>query len=210
MSTIWIGRAILSVHNKEGLVPLGQQLASLNVEILSTGGTAKYLRESGVPVIDVAAYTGFPEILGGRVKTLHPKIAGGILMPQTSLGVEEAHHHGFGHIDLVVVNLYPFEETVRAQGANVDVDAAMEQMDIGGVTMIREGAKNHKYVTVVTHPSQYPALMAEMEHTSRTRASGYGGVSAEMRKTFAALALKHTARYCATEAAYLEELYLQG
>ncbi len=208
MSTIWFGRAILSVYDKEGIVELGALLAKLKVEILSTGGTAQVLRDHWVPVIEVSKYTGSPEILGGRVKTLHPKIAGGILVPQTGLGVEEAFRHGFSPIDLVVVNLYPFSETVAKEG--VTVDEAMEQMDIGGVTMVRAGAKNHKYVTVVTHPSQYPALMAELEHTSRTRSSGNGGVSTETRKTLAALALQHTARYCAAEAEYLARLVPAG
>ncbi|MBI1961442.1 MAG: hypothetical protein HYS45_01935 [Parcubacteria group bacterium] len=207
MNTIWIGRAILSVSDKQGLLPLGALLAKLNVEIIATGGTARELWAGGVSAIEVSAYTGFPEILKGRVKTLHPKVAGGILVPQTGSGVQEVLAHGIGVIDLVVVNLYPFEETVREQGANVNVDAAMEEMDIGGVTLIRAAAKNHRYVTVVTDPSQYPALMAELTVTAASRSSGRGGVSWETRKLLAAAALRHTARYTEVEAAFLERVY---
>ena len=146
-----VRRALVSVHDKTGVVDFARALAGLGVEIVSTGGTARLLRESGVPVRDVADVTGFPEMLDGRVKTLHPKIHGGILARRD----EPAHlaaleRHGIPPIDLVVVALYPFEATVARPG--VTLAEAIEQIDVGGPTMIRAAAKNHASVAVVTDP----------------------------------------------------------
>ncbi|PYO58895.1 MAG: bifunctional phosphoribosylaminoimidazolecarboxamide formyltransferase/inosine monophosphate cyclohydrolase, partial [Candidatus Rokuibacteriota bacterium] len=144
-----VRRALVSVHDKTGVVDFARGLADLGVEILSTGGTARLLRESGVPVVDVAQVTGFPEMLDGRVKTLHPKVHGGILArrdrPEHMAALEA---HGIGRIDLVAVTLYPFEATVATPG--VTLDEAVENIDIGGPSMIRGAAKNHASVAVIT------------------------------------------------------------
>ncbi len=151
-----VRRALVSVHDKTGIVAFAQALATLGVELLSTGGTAKLLRESGVRVLDVSEVTGFPEMLDGRVKTLHPRIHGGILarrdLPEHLTALEK---HGIAPIDLVVVALYPFEQTVARP--DVTRAEAIEQIDVGGPTMIRAAAKNHASVAVVTAQSQYRA-----------------------------------------------------
>ena len=210
MSKERIGRAIISVYDKQGIVPLGRLLDELNVEIVSTGGTAKALREAGVPVVDVSEYTGFPELLGGRVKTLHPKVHAGILVPHTGAGVPEILAYGIGVIELVVVNLYPFEATVAKEG--VAVDEAMEQMDIGGVTMIRAAAKNHQYKTVVVDPGDYPALMEELSQTHRNALGNAvrGCISLETRQRLATIAIRHTARYEAAVKGYFERAVWPG
>jgi len=160
---IAIRRALISVSDKQGLVPFAQALAERGVEILSTGGSARTLREAGVPVKEVAEHTGFPEILDGRVKTLVPQIHGGILgRRDLDEHVAQMVAHGIAPIDLVAVNLYPFEATV-AKGAP-DADC-VENIDIGGPALIRAGAKNHDFVTVLTDPDQYGAVLAEL--TSR-------------------------------------------
>ena len=151
-----IRRALISVYDKSGLVELGEKLHAAGVEILSTGSTAKTLADAGIPVIPVEDYTGFPEMMGGRVKTLHPRIHGGILADQTNpehLAAIAA--HDIAPFDLVVNNLYPFAETI-ASGANFD--ESIEQIDIGGPSMLRGAAKNHKSVAVLSNPNQYPAL----------------------------------------------------
>src|SRR5262245_4933245 len=190
-----IRRALVSVHDKTGVVELSRVLHSFGVEILSTGGTARLLRESGVPVREVADVTGFPEMLDGRVKTLHPMIHGGILarrdIPE-HLGALE--RHGIPAIDLVVVALYPFEATVARPG--VAREEAVEQIDIGGPAMIRAAAKNHGGVAVVTDPSQYAAVIEEL------RAAG-GTLSAATRERLAAEAFARTARYDGAIASYL-------
>ncbi len=190
-----IRRALVSVHDKTGVVELCRTLAGLGVEILSTGGTAKLLRESGVPVRDVADVTGFPEMMDGRVKTLHPKIHGGILarrdVPEHLAALDR---HGIPPIDLVVVALYPFEQTVARPG--VTLAEAIEQIDVGGPTMIRAAAKNHASVAVVTDPSQYAALLDELK--------GLGGtLSPETRSRLAQEAFRRTAQYDAAIAAWL-------
>lgn len=154
-------RALLSVSDKTGLVDLARALADRGVELLSTGGSARTLREAGLPVKDVAEVTGFPEMMDGRVKTLHPMVHGGLL----ALRDNDAHlaameEHGIGPIDLLVVNLYPFEETV-AKGA--DYDTCIENIDIGGPAMIRAAAKNHAFVSTVTDVEDYQPLLAELE-----------------------------------------------
>jgi phosphoribosylaminoimidazolecarboxamide formyltransferase / IMP cyclohydrolase len=190
-----IGRALISVHDKTGVVDLARALATLGVEILSTGGTARLLREAGVGVRDVAEVTGFPEMLDGRVKTLHPRIHGGILArrdrPEHMAALQQ---HGIGPIDLVVANLYPFEATVARP--DVTREDAIEQIDIGGPAMIRAAAKNHTTVAVVTHPSQYGPLIEELRSTN-------GQLGDATRARLAQDAFRQTSAYDATIAAYL-------
>ena len=157
-----ISRALLSVTDKSGLLEFAQFLAGHGVEILSTGGTAKLLREGGVPVVEVSDYTGFPEMLDGRVKTLHPKIHGGILgRRDLSSHQEQMARHGIQPIDMVVVNLYQFEQVVAKPGCTLE--DAIENIDIGGPTLLRASAKNYKDVTVVVDPADYPHIMSEMK-----------------------------------------------
>ncbi len=190
-----VRRALVSVHDKTGIVELAQALSALGVEILSTGGTAKLIREAGVPVVDVSDATGFPEMLDGRVKTLHPKIHGGILarrdIPEHLAALAK---HGIAPIDLVVVALYPFEQTVARPG--VTQAEAIEQIDVGGPTMIRAAAKNHASVAVVTAKSQYGAVLDEL------RSSG-GSLSDATRFRLAQEAFRRTAQYDAAIASYL-------
>jgi phosphoribosylaminoimidazolecarboxamide formyltransferase / IMP cyclohydrolase len=190
-----IRRALVSVHDKSGVVELARGLVGYGVEILSTGGTAKLLRQSGVPVRDVADVTGFPEMMDGRVKTLHPRIHGGILarrdVPEHLAAMDT---HGIPAIDLVVVALYPFEQTVARPG--VTLAEAIEQIDVGGPTMIRAAAKNQAGVAVVTDPSQYAAVLAEL------KASG-GALGQETRSRLAQEAFRRTAQYDAAIAAWL-------
>ncbi|MBC7491281.1 MAG: bifunctional phosphoribosylaminoimidazolecarboxamide formyltransferase/IMP cyclohydrolase, partial [Novosphingobium sp.] len=186
MTDVKIARALLSVSDKTGLVELGQALAAHGVDLVSTGGTAKALRDAGLPVRDISDLTGFPEMMDGRVKTLHPKVHGGLLAvrdnPEHAAAMAE---HDIGAIDLVVVNLYPFRETV-AKGAGRD--EVIENIDIGGPSMVRSAAKNHAYVTIVTDPADYPALIAEIERTS-------GGTGFDFRRAMAAKAYAQTAAY---------------
>jgi phosphoribosylaminoimidazolecarboxamide formyltransferase/IMP cyclohydrolase len=193
MSTV--RRALLSVHDKTGVADFAKGLQALGVEILSTGGTAKLLRDAGVHVVDVAQVTGFPEMLDGRVKTLHPKVHGGILAKRdTPAHMQALEAHGIGPIDLVVVALYPFEQTVARPG--VTVEEAIENIDIGGPSMIRGAAKNHGGVGVVTDPSQYAPVLDEL------RKSG-GALSAETRGRLALEAFWRTSQYDAAIAGYL-------
>jgi phosphoribosylaminoimidazolecarboxamide formyltransferase / IMP cyclohydrolase len=192
-----ITRALLSVSDKTGLVPFAQALAARGVEIVSSGGTHKALAEAGVPVEKVSVVTGFPEILGGRVKTLHPRIHGGILadrsLPAHLADLEE---HSIPVFDLVVVNLYPFRQTLTKPG--VTETEAVEMIDIGGPAMIRAAAKNFAHVAVVVEPADYDALLVEL-------ASQDGELSAELRRTLAAKAFRHTATYDGAIATWLEE-----
>src|SRR5512146_1735525 len=172
-----IRRALLSVSDKAGLVALAQTLAGAGVELISTGGTAKALREAGLQVIDLSAYTGFPEMLDGRVKTLHPKVHGGLLHLRGNPAHEAAiRAHGIQPIDMVVVNLYPFEQTVARPEATLH--EAIENIDIGGPSMLRSAAKNHESVTVVVDPADY-ALVAEQIKAS-------GNTTLELRRKLAA------------------------
>ena len=156
-----VKRALLSVSDKTGLVALGQALAAKGVELLSTGGSAKTLRDAGLEVKDVADVTGFPEMMDGRVKTLHPKVHGGLLALRDNADhVKAMSDHDIGAIDLLVVNLYPFEAAL-ARGA--DYDEMIENIDIGGPAMIRAAAKNHGFVTTVVDVEDYDALIAELE-----------------------------------------------
>jgi phosphoribosylaminoimidazolecarboxamide formyltransferase/IMP cyclohydrolase len=186
MPSVRIKRALLSVSDKTGLAELGAALAERRIELISTGGTAKALREAGLEVIDVAEVTGFPEMMDGRVKTLHPMVHGGLLAvrddPAHAAAMDE---HGIGAIDLVVVNLYPFEATVAHGAAR---DEVIENIDIGGPSMVRSAAKNHAFVTIVTDPSDYRTLLEELE------AHG-GGTSFDFRRKMAAKAFSATAAY---------------
>jgi phosphoribosylaminoimidazolecarboxamide formyltransferase/IMP cyclohydrolase len=192
-----IARALISVHDKSGVLELARALARGGVDIVSTGGTARLLRDAGVPVRDVAEVTGFPEMLDGRVKTLHPRIHGGLLArrdrPEHMAALEA---HGIGAIDLVVAGLYPFEATVARAG--VEREEAIEQIDIGGPAMIRAAAKNCAAVAVVTDPSQYAALLEELGETG-------GQVSAATRSRLAREAFRRTSEYDASIASYLGE-----
>lgn len=186
-------RALLSVSDKTGIVELGQALAEMGFVIISTGGTFKALQAAGVPVESVSSVTGFPEIMDGRVKTLHPKIHGGILARPIALHLEAAKAHGIELIDLVVVNLYPFQETIAKP--NITRTEAIEQIDIGGPAMVRAAAKNHERVAVVVKPSRYPQIIEELRKQ--------GQISLETRQLLAKEAFSHTAAYDASIAAYL-------
>ena len=190
-----IRRALISVHDKTGVVDLAKALSGFGVEIVSTGGTAKLLRDSGVAVRDVADVTGFPEMMDGRVKTLHPKIHGGILARRDAPEhVAALERHGIPPIDLVVVALYPFEQTIATPGATRA--QAIEQIDVGGPTMIRAAAKNHASVAVVTDASQYADVLDELKATG-------GALSDATRARLAQEAFARTARYDAAIARYL-------
>ena len=181
-----VARALVSVSDKTGLEEFASSLARRGVAILSTGGTARILREAGIAVTDVSDHTGFPEIMDGRVKTLHPAVHGGILARRDDAGHRAAMEtHGIAGIDLVVVNLYPFEEAVRDGAA---LDACIETIDIGGPAMIRAAAKNHEDVTVVVQPSDYAAVTEEMEALG-------GATSLPLRRRLAATAFARTAAY---------------
>ncbi|MGV2494744.1 bifunctional phosphoribosylaminoimidazolecarboxamide formyltransferase/IMP cyclohydrolase [Pelagerythrobacter aerophilus] len=186
MSDVTIKRALLSVSDKNGLVDLGAKLAKGGVELVSTGGTARTLREAGLTVRDVSDLTGFPEMMDGRVKTLHPMVHGGLLAvrdnPEHAAAMET---HEIGAIDLVVVNLYPFEATV-ARGA--EREEIIENIDIGGPSMVRSAGKNHQFVTIVTDPADYDDLLDEL-------AAHDGGTSIEFRRKMAAKAFAATAAY---------------
>ncbi|MBW8073085.1 MAG: bifunctional phosphoribosylaminoimidazolecarboxamide formyltransferase/IMP cyclohydrolase [Ferrovum sp.] len=191
-------RALLSVSDKTGLIELAQVLHHLDIELLSTGGTAQALRDAKIPVREVSDLTGFPEMLDGRVKTLHPKIHGGLLGNRDIPSHQEAMtRHGIDPIDLVVVNLYPFRETIAQPG--VTLEEAIENIDIGGPAMVRSAAKNHVHVAVVTDPTDYPRLIDELE---RNR----GALSAATRFELAVKAFSHTAEYDGAIATYLSGL----
>jgi len=157
-----IERAIISVTDKTGVVDFARSLAGFGVQILSTGGTAKAMRDGGVPVTDISEYTGFPEMLDGRVKTLHPKVHGGLLgMRSNPEHIKTMKKHGIKNIDMLVVNLYQFEKTIAKQG--VTLDEAIENIDIGGPAMLRSSAKNFRDVTVIVDPSDYDKILKEMK-----------------------------------------------
>lgn len=185
-------KAILSVHNKQGLVPFAAALVEAGWDLLASGGTARLLSEAGLPVTEVAAYTQSPEILGGRVKTLHPAIHGGLLARPTAADLQELQNLGWDYIDLVAVNLYPFEETIARPG--VSLDEAIENIDIGGVTLIRAAAKNNARVTLLCDPEDYAGVIAELKS---------GGISLETRQKLAVKGFQTTAHYDQAIAAYL-------
>ncbi len=182
-----IERALISVYDKSGVVEFAKGLAGLGVEIISSGGTATLLKENGVGVIEVSDYTGFPEMMDGRVKTLHPKVHGGLLaLRDNSTHVSQMKEHGILPIDMVVVNLYPFEATVAREG--VTMEEAVEKIDIGGPSMIRSAAKNHRHVAVVVDPGQYAPVLEEMEANN-------GCISEAKTMELATQVFKLTAQY---------------
>ena len=178
-----VHRALLSVSDKTGLIELARDLHALGIELLSTGGSARHLRDAGLPVRDVSALTGFPEIMDGRVKTLHPRVHGGLL-GRLDVDAEVMAAHGIEPIDLLVVNLYPFAATVAR--ADVSMDDAIENIDIGGPAMLRAASKNHQRVTVLTDPADYAELIASLRA---------GGTLLAQRRALAAKCYAHTARY---------------
>jgi phosphoribosylaminoimidazolecarboxamide formyltransferase / IMP cyclohydrolase len=194
-----VSRALVSVSDKKGILDLGKRLAKLGVEILSTGGTARALREAGIPVKDVSDFTGFPEMLDGRVKTLHPRVHGGILGRPTDEHRRQMREHGIDAIDLVVVNLYPFRETV-ARGASFE--DVIENIDIGGPAMVRSAAKNHERVTVVVDPADYDRVLTEIE--------AKGELPQAMRFELCRKAFAHTAAYDGAIASHLGRLSEAG
>ncbi len=196
-----IKRALLSVSDKTGLIDFARALSAQGVELLSTGGTAKAIRDAGLPVKDVSEFTGFPEMLDGRVKTLHPKVHAGILaVRDNDAHVATMNEHGLGYIDLVCVNLYPFVQTVSKPHT---LDDAIENIDIGGPAMVRSSAKNYKHVAIVTDPADYPALISEMQANS-------GALHDETRFNLAKKAFTHTAQYDGHISNYLTSLNAEG
>jgi len=193
-----VKRALVSVSDKNGIVELCQALNAAGIEILSTGGTAKLLAEKNIPVTEVSKHTGFPEMMDGRVKTLHPKIHGGILGRR---GLDDAvmQQHGITPIDLVVVNLYPFEAAVAKE--NCSLEDAIENIDIGGPAMVRATAKNYAYVTIVVNPDDYSRVMTEIKS---------GGITAATRFDLAIKAFEHTAKYDGLIANYLGRIQSDG
>jgi phosphoribosylaminoimidazolecarboxamide formyltransferase / IMP cyclohydrolase len=185
-------RALLSVSDKTGLVDFARRLHAAGAELVASGGTARAVASAGVPVLQVEDVTSFPEILGGRVKTLHPAIHGGILTRRTPQHLAELKSHNIAAIDLVVVNLYPFQQTVAQP--NVTLATAVEEIDIGGVALLRAAAKNHESVTVVCDPADYDAV---------AEAFATGGTSVHQRKQYALKAFRHTAEYDTAISSYL-------
>jgi len=191
-----IQRALLSVSDKTGLLDLAHSLTAAGVQIFSTGGTRRHLEDGGVPVRDVAQYTGFPEMMDGRIKTLHPKVHGGILCRHDNPDDMAALAlHGILSFELVVVNLYPFEQTVARPG--VSLEDAIEQIDIGGPSMIRSAAKNHAFVTVATDPGQYETILHQVR--------AHGCTTPSLRRELAGAAFARTAKYDAAIAAYFAQ-----
>ncbi len=191
-----ITRALISVSDKTGIIDFSKALSHLGIELLSTGGTAKILAENNIPVTEVSDYTGFPEMMDGRVKTLHPKVHGGILGRR---GIDDTvmANNDIKPIDMVVVNLYPFEQTIANQ--NCDFETAIENIDIGGPTMIRAAAKNHADVAIIVDPNDYASTLSELTNTENT-------LSGETRFNLALKSFEHTARYDTTIATYLGKL----
>ncbi len=189
-----IKRALISVSDKRGLEELARGLNELGVELISTGGTAERIRKAGLPVKEVSEITQFPEMLGGRVKSLHPNIFGGILAERKEEHLNDLEKHNIGLIDLVICNLYPFAQVIA--GSDVTEDIAIENIDIGGPSMIRAAAKNYKYVTVVVEPEDYRLLLEELQEKE-------GSVSYDTRRYLAVKAFKHTADYDALIYRYL-------
>ena len=194
-------RAILSVSDKSGLIPFGKALAARGFELVSTGGTARALADAGLPVVNVSDVTGFPEMMDGRVKTLHPKIHGGILARrQNSEDLELARQHGIGLVDLVVVNLYPFVETAAKPG--IKFDDLIEQIDIGGPSLVRAASKNFRDVLIVVSPNDYDEVIAELDRN--------GGPTPAFRFELARRAFEHTGQYDTAIAATLAKYNVEG
>jgi len=194
-----IQRALISLSDKTGIVELARELNNFGVEILSTGGTAKLLRENNITVTEVSAYTGFPEMLDGRVKTLHPKIHGGLLaLRKNPEHVRTLNEHQIGMIDMVVVNLYPFSETTRKPG--VTIEEVIENIDIGGPAMLRSAAKNHQSVAVICNPGRYPQVISELRQNK-------GCLSEGLLRELGIEVYGHTSRYDAAIYQYLSEYF---
>ena len=187
--------AILSVYDKTGIVEFAQGLASLGWTLLASGGTASLLRNNGITVTEVADYTKSPEILGGRVKTLHPAIHGGLLARPTDADHKELLNLGWDYIDLVAVNLYPFEATIAKP--NVAYDEVIENIDIGGVTLIRAAAKNHERVILVCDPADYASVLSDLKK---------GGIPFDARKGFAIKGFQATSHYDEMISGYLKNV----
>ena len=193
-----IKRAILSVTDKSGIQEFAKRLHEMGVELVSTGGTARTIRDAGVPVKDVSEITGFPEMMDGRVKTLHPKVHGGILaIRDNEQHVKQMEEHGIPAIDMVVVNLYAFEKTVAKEG--VTLAEAIENIDIGGPTMLRSSAKNFRYVTVVVDPGDYDKILKEMEEND-------GATTLKTRFELARKVFATTAAYDTAITSYLKKI----
>lgn len=198
MDSVVIKRALVSVSDKTGIVEFARKLTEMGIEILSTGGTAHVLLQNSVPVVSVDSFTGHPEIMDGRVKTLHPRVHGGILaIRDNPLHQQHMVENAIKPIDLVVVNLYPFRETVAKKG--VTIEDAIENIDIGGPTMVRSSAKNHAWVAIVVEPGDYAAVLAELGVS--------GALSLKTRKKLAIKAFRHTAAYDTAIDAYLSNVY---
>ena len=192
-----IERALISLTDKSGIEDFAKELADLGIEILSTGGTAAKIRESGIDVMDVSEFTGFPEMLDGRVKTLHPKVHGGILNQRANTEHQkQCAEHGLKNIDLIAVNLYAFEKTVA--DPNCSLGDAIENIDIGGPTMLRASAKNFNDVTVIVDPEDYPHVLKEIKET--------GNTTLKTRFRLAAKVFKLTSVYDTTISAWLEKV----
>ena len=194
--------ALVTVWDKSGLVEFAKRLCSLGFELLGSGGTATALREAGLTVTDVSVFTGAPELLGGRVKTLHPAIHAGILARPTEADLTELSKHGFSRIQLVVNNLYPFVKTVSKEG--VTLAEAVEQIDIGGVTLLRAAAKNHERVSIVCDPADYGRVLAELE------GSKDADTSLDTRRMLALKAFNVTAEYDEAISDYLRRQFSAG
>ena len=193
-----IKRALISVSDKTGLIPFAEVLVNAGVEILSTGGTAKALREAGIEAVDISDYTGFPEMLDGRVKTLHPMVHGGLLyLRENEDHVATTKAHGIKAIDLVVVNLYPFEQTIA--NPDVTIEDAIENIDIGGPSMLRSAAKNHQTVTVVVDPTDYDIVSSQI--------SDDGNTTTELRRKLAVKVYARTSAYDGAISQYLNNVY---
>jgi phosphoribosylaminoimidazolecarboxamide formyltransferase/IMP cyclohydrolase len=197
MDMIKIKRALISVTDKTGVGEFALELQKRGVEIISTGGTANTLREAGVKVIEVSDYTGFPEMLDGRVKTLHPKVHGGILfMRDNETHIRQTKDHSIHPIDLVVVNLYAFEKTVARPGCTLE--QAVENIDIGGPALLRASAKNYQFVTVVVDPNDYKPILAEMDQND-------GSTTLSTRFSLARKVFQTTAAYDRAISDYLDK-----
>jgi phosphoribosylaminoimidazolecarboxamide formyltransferase/IMP cyclohydrolase len=193
-----VKRALISVFDKRGVLEFSRALSVLKIEIVSTGGTSRFLEENHIPVVEIGAFTGHPEIMEGRVKTLHPRVHGGILAVRDNpLHCEEMAQNNIKTIDMVVVNLYPFIQTVERPG--VTIEEAIENIDIGGPAMVRSAAKNHRFVAVVIDPADYVRIIGEIEKS--------GMVSFNTRKRLAVKAFAYTASYDSAIAAYLSKVY---
>jgi len=194
-----VKRALISVSDKTGITDFAQSLAELGIEIISTGGTAKSIRDAGIPVTTIDEVTGFPEILNGRVKTLHPKVHGALLAVRDNEDhLRQLKENGIDFIDLVVVNLYPFEKTVAKE--NVTIEEAIENIDIGGPTMLRSAAKNNRYIGAVIDPADYSRVLDELR--------AYGELTEKTRRYLATKVFQHTANYDAAIVRFLSERFV--